>query len=63
MRFGMLNLYESPADADEERVIGQQLELMRATEDLGFDSAWVVEHHFSDLGYCASPRITHSSTI
>ncbi len=58
MRFGMLHLFESPAERSEHQIIHEQLELMRAAEDLGFDSVWPAEHHFTEYGYCASPAIS-----
>ncbi len=58
MRFGMLHLFENPIDKSEHQVIHEQLELMRAAEDLGFDSVWPAEHHFTEYGYCSSPSIS-----
>ncbi len=57
MRFGMLHLYANPGDLSERQAIREQLSLMRAAEDLDFDSVWPAEHHFSPLGYTASPAI------
>ena len=57
MRFGMLHLYANPGDLSERQAIQEQLRLMRAAEDLDFDSVWPAEHHFSPLGYTASPAI------
>lgn len=58
MKFGMLHLFESPVDKTEHQVMKEQLDLMRSAEDLGFDSVWPAEHHFSDYGYCASPALS-----
>ena len=58
MKFGMLHLFESPVDKTEYQVMKEQLDLMRSAEDLGFDSVWPAEHHFSDYGYCASPALS-----
>jgi alkanesulfonate monooxygenase SsuD/methylene tetrahydromethanopterin reductase-like flavin-dependent oxidoreductase (luciferase family) len=54
MKFGMLHLFENPAAKSEHQV----LNLMRSAEDLGFDSVWASEHHFSEYGFCASPALT-----
>ena len=58
MRFGMLHLFENPVERTEHQIIHEQMELMRAAEDLGFDSVWPAEHHFTEYGYCASPALS-----
>ena len=58
MKFGLLALFESPEGRDESQVISDQIDLMVAAEDLGFDSVWPAEHHFTEYGYCASPAVT-----
>lgn len=58
MRFGMLHLFENPIDKTENQIVHEQMELMRAAEDLGFDSVWPAEHHFTEYGYCASPALS-----
>jgi Luciferase-like monooxygenase len=54
----MLHLFENPIGKSEHDVVYEQLTLMRAAEDYGFDSVWPAEHHFSEYGYCASPALT-----
>ena len=58
MKFGMLHLFENPVGKTEHEVIHEQLELMRAADDLDFDSIWPAEHHFTEYGYCASPALS-----
>jgi len=58
MKFGMLHLFENPVEKTEHQIVKEQLDLMRAAEDLGFDSVWPAEHHFSEYGYCGSPAVT-----
>ncbi len=58
MRFGMLHLFENPIDKTEYQVVKEQLELMVAAEEYGFDSIWPAEHHFTEYGYCASPSLS-----
>ncbi|MBE3604884.1 LLM class flavin-dependent oxidoreductase [bacterium] len=58
MKFGMLHLFENPAGRTEHEIVKEQLDLMRAAEDLGFDSIWPAEHHFTEYGYCASPALS-----
>jgi natural product biosynthesis luciferase-like monooxygenase protein len=57
MKFGMLHLFETPMGRSDEEMILEQTELMEAAEDLGFDSVWPAEHHFSEYGFCASPAL------
>jgi natural product biosynthesis luciferase-like monooxygenase protein len=54
----MLHLFENPVHKSEHEIILEQMELMRAAEDLGFDSVWPAEHHFTEYGYCASPALS-----
>jgi natural product biosynthesis luciferase-like monooxygenase protein len=54
MKFGMLHLLENPAGKTEQQIVGEQMAILRAAEDLGFDSVWPAEHHFSEYGYCVS---------
>lgn len=58
MKFGMLHLFENPAGKSEYQIVKEQLDLMRAAEDYGFDSIWPAEHHFSEYGYCSSPSLS-----
>jgi luciferase family oxidoreductase group 1 len=58
MKFGMLHLFENPIDKTEHQIIHEQMGLMRAAEDLEFDSVWPAEHHFSEYGFCASPALS-----
>ena len=58
MRMGMLHLFENPVGKTEHEIIKEQMELMYEAENLGFDSVWPAEHHFSEYGYCASPQVS-----
>ena len=58
MRMGMLHLFENPVGKTEHQIIKEQMELMYEAENLGFDSVWPAEHHFSEYGYCASPQVS-----
>jgi natural product biosynthesis luciferase-like monooxygenase protein len=50
----MLHLLENPIEKSERQVVQEQMTILRAAEDLGFDSVWPAEHHFSEYGYCVS---------
>lgn len=57
LQFGMLHLFENPVHKTEHQIVKEQLDLMQAAEDLGFDSIWPAEHHFTEYGYCASTAL------
>lgn len=52
MRFGLFCTYENPQQ-DYVSAYAQQSELVRRAEELGFEEAWVAEHHFNSA--TASP--------
>ena len=58
MKFGMLHLFESPEGRSDKDMVDEQLEIMQSAEELGFDSLWPAEHHFSEYGFCGSPAMT-----
>jgi len=59
MRFGLLYSLQSRPDkpATQAQIYREMLEEVGAGEDLGFDSAWLVEHHFLADGLCPSPLV------
>jgi natural product biosynthesis luciferase-like monooxygenase protein len=59
MEFGVLNFFEHPAGGKtEHRIFKEQLDTLRAAEEVGFDYIWAPEHHFTEYGFCASPMLT-----
>lgn len=57
MRFGLLHLFECPAEKSEKIMIDENLEMIQAAEELGFESVWAAEHHFSMYGVMPSPAV------
>ncbi|PZC47366.1 MAG: Flavin-dependent oxidoreductase, luciferase family [Chloroflexi bacterium] len=55
MKFGAFFLLQSPQARPTEEVYTQVLDQIRYADDLGFDSVWIAEHHFSTYGYCPNP--------
>lgn len=51
MQFGNFVLTEHPADRDPSDCLSDIRDDARLAEDLGFDSLWVGEHHFTDKVY------------
>ena len=59
MKFGMLHFFEHPAgNKSEHQIVREQLDCMRAAEDMGFDYIWAPEHHASEYGFSSSPTVT-----
>ena len=54
MKFGAFNLLQHPEAAQRPEAyrdeLEHQLEQMEYAEELGFDSVWLAEHHFSEYG-------------
>ena len=52
MKFGLFILPSWPApDASEQsRIFGETIEQIQYAEELGFDSVWLAEHHFTRFG-------------
>jgi alkanesulfonate monooxygenase SsuD/methylene tetrahydromethanopterin reductase-like flavin-dependent oxidoreductase (luciferase family) len=56
MQVGLFNgLVLADASQRPEDVVATTKEMVRRADDLGFDIAWFVEHHFSAFSLCASP--------
>lgn len=55
MKTGLFCTYENHHQ-DAHRAIAEQTALIRQAEDLGFEEAWITEHHFSDVH--VNPSIT-----
>lgn len=54
MKFGVMNLF--PAEgADDAQVLRDTLEEIGIADQLGFDSCWLAEHHFSRYGILGNP--------
>ena len=57
MRFGTYYFLQAPPAIDHAEVIQREIEQMVWTEELGFDSIWLTEHHFIDYGLSVSPSV------
>jgi len=55
MKFGIFFLLHSPTAQPSAAVYARALEEMAYADELGFDSVWLAEHHFSNYGYCSNP--------
>ncbi len=50
MKFGMMYLFSEYGDTPQAQVFKEFLEEVELAEELGFDSVWLPEHHFSVYG-------------
>ena len=57
MRFGTYYFLQAPPSVTHPDVIRWEIEQMAWTEELGFDSIWLTEHHFIDYGLSVSPPV------
>lgn len=55
MKFGVFFLLQSPSGIPSASVYKRALDEMAYADELGFDSVWLAEHHFSNYGYCPNP--------
>lgn len=55
MKFGAFFLLQSPAREPIKKVYEHALDQIAYAEELGFDSIWLAEHHFSNYGYSPNP--------
>lgn len=55
MRFGIMNLFPLPEGQSDRQVIEETLEEIVLADELGFDTVWLAEHHFSEYGILGNP--------
>jgi alkanesulfonate monooxygenase SsuD/methylene tetrahydromethanopterin reductase-like flavin-dependent oxidoreductase (luciferase family) len=57
VRFGMYFFLQAPPGRSQVDVIREELDQMVLAEELGFDSVWLTEHHYSDYGLSSAPSV------
>ncbi len=55
MRFGTYYFLQAPPGSSHAEVIHREFAQMLLSEELGYDSVWLTEHHFIDYGISTSP--------
>jgi len=50
MKFGLMNLFSDYGGVPQQQIYREVLEEIEYAEELGFDSVWLPEHHFSIYG-------------
>jgi alkanesulfonate monooxygenase SsuD/methylene tetrahydromethanopterin reductase-like flavin-dependent oxidoreductase (luciferase family) len=57
MRFGTYYFFQAPPSIPHPEVVQREIEQMVWTEELGYDSIWLTEHHFIEYGLSVSPSV------
>jgi alkanesulfonate monooxygenase SsuD/methylene tetrahydromethanopterin reductase-like flavin-dependent oxidoreductase (luciferase family) len=58
VKFGVMNLFSVPRGAGtDQAIIHEHLEEVQLADELGFDTVWLAEHHFSHYGVAGSPLL------
>lgn len=52
-----VELSSSYGDIAHSEAIRRELDRIRLAEDLGFDTVWLREHHFTDYGFLSNPML------
>src|SRR5215510_3011321 len=55
VRFGTYYFLQVPPGASDAEVIQREFEQMLFSEELGYDTVWLTEHHFTEYGISVSP--------
>lgn len=55
MKFGIMNLFPVSEGSSDHQVLRDTLDEIQLADELGFDSVWLAEHHFSEYGILGSP--------
>lgn len=55
MEFGLFLLLQSPSARPSAEIFGRGTQMAVSADELGYDSVWLAEHHFSTYGYLSRP--------
>ena len=57
MKLGLFSLMTLRAPDDGRQLIKETVDMVKLAEAIGFDTAWMAEHHFSNYSMCVSPLV------
>ena len=57
MKFGLFSLMTARERDGGKQMIDDTKTMVQLAEDLGFETAWFAEHHFSNYSMCVSPLV------
>jgi len=61
MKVGSYFFIQSPPGRTSSEIIRDEVDQMVLTEELGFDSVWLTEHHYADYGLSSAPSVLLST--
>jgi alkanesulfonate monooxygenase SsuD/methylene tetrahydromethanopterin reductase-like flavin-dependent oxidoreductase (luciferase family) len=61
MKVGSYFFIQSPPGRSSSEIIRDEVDQMVLTEELGFDSVWLTEHHYADYGLSSAPSVLLST--
>jgi alkanal monooxygenase alpha chain len=63
MKWGMYLNTAKPPELTEREVLANALHYAQLAEQNGYESTWVLEHHFTNYGLCGSPMVMASYVL
>ncbi|GBD02920.1 Alkanal monooxygenase alpha chain [bacterium HR19] len=57
LRCGLLHLFESAKGKTEKQFYEENIELIKYADEIGLQTAWIAEHHFSEYGVMPSTQV------
>lgn len=63
MKFGNFLLTYQPPGMSHTEVIKRLVDLSKASEKCGFDTVWLLEHHFTEFGLLGNPYVAAANIL
>jgi alkanesulfonate monooxygenase SsuD/methylene tetrahydromethanopterin reductase-like flavin-dependent oxidoreductase (luciferase family) len=57
LRFGTYYFLQAPPGRSDADILRDEVDQMVLSEELGFDSIWLTEHHYADYGLSSAPSV------
>src|SRR5437868_129346 len=57
VRFGSYFFVQAPPGRSDAEILKEEVDQMVRSEDLGYDSIWLTEHHYADYGLSSAPSV------
>lgn len=63
MKFGNFLLTYQPPELSQTEVMKRLVNLGKASEGCGFDTVWLLEHHFTEFGLLGNPYVAAAQLL